>query len=107
LNLRPLDPQSSALPSCATSRCPPDLGFPLAERAPKQYRTRAGGRALVYAGLTGGRLGIDLIAARFEAAGWSAATVDGRDHEALYAAFTAPHPGCPRVIVARVEPKYA
>jgi transketolase len=47
------------------------------------------------------------IAARFEAAGWSAATVDGRDHEALYAAFTAPHPGCPRVIVAQVEPKYA
>ncbi len=31
------------------------------------------------------------IAARFEAAGWSALTVDGRDHEALYAAFTAPH----------------
>ncbi|MEV6701622.1 transketolase [Streptomyces sp. NPDC051453] len=47
------------------------------------------------------------IAARFEAAGWSAATVDGRDHEALYEAFTAPHPGRPRVIVARVEPKNA
>ncbi|UPZ27798.1 transketolase [Streptomyces sp. LRE541] len=45
------------------------------------------------------------IAARFEAAGWSAATVDGRDHEALYAAFTAPHPGRPRVVVAQVEPK--
>lgn len=45
------------------------------------------------------------IAARFEAAGWSAATVDGRDHEALYTAFTAPHPGRPRVVVARVEPK--
>ncbi|MEU8789491.1 transketolase [Streptomyces sp. NPDC048643] len=45
------------------------------------------------------------IAARFEAAGWSAATVDGRDHEALYAAFTAAHPGRPRVVVARVEPK--
>lgn len=28
LNLRPLDPQSSALPSCATSRYPSDLGFP-------------------------------------------------------------------------------
>ncbi|GAA3149470.1 hypothetical protein GCM10017687_78630 [Streptomyces echinatus] len=27
------------------------------------------------------------IAARFEAAGWSAVTVDGRDHEALHAAF--------------------
>ncbi|AVH55200.1 MULTISPECIES: transketolase [Streptomyces] len=47
------------------------------------------------------------IAARFEAAGWSAATVDGRDHEALYAAFTAPHPGRPRVVVAQVEPKDA
>ncbi|WP_018566774.1 transketolase [Streptomyces sp. PsTaAH-124] len=45
------------------------------------------------------------IAARFEAAGWSAATVDGRDHEALYDAFTAPHPGRPHVVVARVEPK--
>ena len=33
LNLRPLDPQSSALPSCATSRCPSDLGFPPAVRA--------------------------------------------------------------------------
>ncbi|MFF8653240.1 transketolase [Streptomyces huasconensis] len=45
------------------------------------------------------------IAARFEAAGWSTATVDGRDHDALYAAFTAPHPGQPHVVVARVEPK--
>ncbi|MFF7097923.1 transketolase [Streptomyces rubradiris] len=47
------------------------------------------------------------IAARFEAAGWSAVTVDGRDHAALYAAFTAPHPGRPHVVVARVEPKNA
>ncbi|MGA5500424.1 transketolase [Streptomyces umbrinus] len=47
------------------------------------------------------------IAARFEAAGWSAETVDGRDHDALYAAFTASHPGRPRVVVARVEPKTA
>ncbi|OKJ94649.1 transketolase [Streptomyces sp. CB03234] len=47
------------------------------------------------------------IAARFEVAGWSAETVDGRDHEALYAAFTRPHPGRPRVVVARVEPKNA
>ncbi|WBB61338.1 transketolase [Streptomyces sp. WMMC500] len=44
------------------------------------------------------------IAARFEAAGWSTATVDGRDHEALYAAFTDPHPGRARAVVARVEP---
>ncbi len=47
------------------------------------------------------------IAARFEAAGWSARTVDGRDHEALHAAFTAPHPGRPLVVVAQVEPKNA
>ncbi|MFD3544288.1 transketolase [Streptomyces sp. NPDC058655] len=45
------------------------------------------------------------IAARFEAAGWSTATVDGRDHAALYAAFTAPHPGRPHAVVARVEKK--
>ncbi|WP_330465216.1 transketolase [Streptomyces longwoodensis] len=45
------------------------------------------------------------IVARFEAAGWSTAAVDGRDHEALYAAFTAPHPGRPHAVVARVEPK--
>ncbi|MEV0494522.1 transketolase [Streptomyces atratus] len=45
------------------------------------------------------------IASRFEAAGWSAETVDGRDHEALYAAYTAPHPGQPRAVVARVSPK--
>ncbi|MFF4954707.1 transketolase [Streptomyces chattanoogensis] len=47
------------------------------------------------------------IAARFEAAGWSVATADGRNHEALYEAFSAPHPGRPRAVVARVEPKDA
>ncbi|MET3984459.1 transketolase [Streptomyces sp. PvR034] len=45
------------------------------------------------------------IASRFETAGWSAVTVDGRDHEALHAAFTAPHPGRPHAVVARVETK--
>ncbi|MFB4195562.1 transketolase [Streptomyces carpaticus] len=45
------------------------------------------------------------IAARFEAAGWSVVTVNGRDHEALYGAFTAPHPGRPHAVVAQVEPK--
>jgi transketolase len=45
------------------------------------------------------------IAQRFAAAGWSTATVDGRDHEALYRACTAEHPGRPHVVVARVEPK--
>ncbi|MFP8884026.1 transketolase [Streptomyces mangrovi] len=47
------------------------------------------------------------IASRFTAAGWSALTVDGRDHEALYAAYTRPHPGRPHAVVARVEPKHA
>jgi len=45
------------------------------------------------------------LASRFAAEGWSATTVDGRDHEALYAAFTAPHPGRPHAVVARVEAK--
>ncbi|MBM7442966.1 transketolase [Streptomyces sp. HB132] len=44
------------------------------------------------------------MAARFEAAGWSVRAVDGRDHEALYAAFTAPHPGRPHAVIARVAP---
>ncbi|MER6721475.1 transketolase [Streptomyces halstedii] len=46
------------------------------------------------------------IAARFEAAGWSARTEDGRDHDALYDAFTAPHPGRPHAVIARVDPKH-
>ncbi|MEV6264659.1 transketolase [Streptomyces sp. NPDC051784] len=45
------------------------------------------------------------IAARFLAAGWSVLTVDGRDHEALHAAFTAAHPGRPHAVIARVAPK--
>ncbi|MFD5461723.1 thiamine pyrophosphate-dependent enzyme [Kitasatospora sp. NPDC127059] len=45
------------------------------------------------------------IAQRFAAAGWSTATVDGRDHEALHRAYTTAHPGRPHVVVARVEPK--
>ncbi len=45
------------------------------------------------------------IAERFAAAGWSTATVDGHDHDALYQAFTTPHPGRPHVVVARVEAK--
>ncbi|KJS59352.1 hypothetical protein [Streptomyces rubellomurinus] len=45
------------------------------------------------------------IAQRFAAAGWSTATVDGRDHEALHRAYTAEHPGRPHVVVATVEPK--
>ncbi|MBL1101894.1 transketolase [Streptomyces coffeae] len=45
------------------------------------------------------------IASRFAAEGWSTTTVDGRDHQALYEAYTAPHPGRPHAVVARVEPK--
>ncbi|MFJ9774777.1 transketolase [Kitasatospora sp. NPDC101157] len=47
------------------------------------------------------------IAQRFAAAGWSTATVDGRDHEALHRAYTTAHPGRPHVVVARVEPKHS
>ncbi|MER5641618.1 thiamine pyrophosphate-dependent enzyme [Kitasatospora sp. NPDC002227] len=50
-------------------------------------------------GWTGG------IAARFAGEGWSTATVNGRDHAELYAAYTAPHPGRPHAVIARVEPK--
>lgn len=37
---------------------------------------------------------------RFEIEGWSAVRVNGRDHDALEAAFRAPHPGAPRLVVA-------
>jgi transketolase len=45
------------------------------------------------------------IQTRFTAEGWSAARVSGRDHDALEAAFTAPHPGRPHAVVAVVESK--
>lgn len=47
----------------------------------------------------------DGIPERFRVADWAVRTVDGRDHDALYEAFTAPHPGHPLAVVARVEPK--
>jgi len=40
--------------------------------------------------------------ARFAAEGWSATRADGRDHQALAAAFTEPHPGRPHVVVAEI-----
>ena len=43
------------------------------------------------------------IETRFVTEGWSAARVSGRDHAALAAALTAPHPGRPRVVVAVTE----
>lgn len=48
----------------------------------------------------------DGIAGRFAVEGWSTATVDGRDHEALEAALTARSGGRPHAVVAEVEPKY-
>jgi transketolase len=45
------------------------------------------------------------IGMRFDVEGWDCRTVDGRDHDALHAAFTEAHPGRPLVVVARVEPK--
>ncbi|MFI6349104.1 transketolase [Streptomyces sp. NPDC050560] len=45
------------------------------------------------------------IAQRFAAGGWATLTVDGRDHDALYEAFTAEHRGRPLAVVAGVEPK--
>jgi transketolase len=47
------------------------------------------------------------VGTRFAREGWSTATVDGRDHDALAAAFHAPHPGRPLAVVAVVEPKHA
>lgn len=45
------------------------------------------------------------IEARFALDGWSAVTIDGRDHDAIEAALKAPHAGAPRAVVAVVEEK--
>jgi transketolase len=45
------------------------------------------------------------IGARFEAEGWTARQVDGRDHDGIHDALTRPHPGRPLAVVARVRPK--
>lgn len=45
------------------------------------------------------------IAHRFATEGWAVHEVDGRDHDALAAAFNAAHPNRPALVVARVEPK--
>ncbi|MFB7598678.1 thiamine pyrophosphate-dependent enzyme [Streptomyces sp. NPDC056160] len=37
---------------------------------------------------------------RFEVEGWSTVRANGRDHDELEAAFRAPHPGAPRLVVA-------
>ncbi|WP_405428950.1 transketolase [Micromonospora sp. NBC_00617] len=43
------------------------------------------------------------IASRFTVNGWTADTVDGRDHNALYAALTGQRRGRPHLVVARIE----
>jgi transketolase len=43
------------------------------------------------------------IARRFEVEGWRGVTVDGRDHEALYRAFTLEPDGTPTVVVAVIN----
>ena len=45
------------------------------------------------------------IAERFATEGWSTATVDGRNHDAIEAAINAPHPDRPYAVVATVESK--
>ncbi len=45
------------------------------------------------------------VAARFTVAGWSAATVDGHDHDALETALRAAAPGRPHLVVGVVEQK--
>lgn len=42
---------------------------------------------------------------RFALEGWSTATVDGRDHDAIEQALTAAHPSRPHAVVAVVESK--
>lgn len=46
------------------------------------------------------------IASRFDVHGWSTATADMRDHDALHRAFTAAHPDRPHVTVATAGPKH-
>lgn len=43
---------------------------------------------------------------RFAVEGWSTATVNGRDHDAIEDALTVPHPARPHAVVAVVEAKY-
>jgi transketolase len=45
------------------------------------------------------------IATRFDREGWSVLIANGRDHDALEAALSAPHPGQPHAVIAVVEPK--
>ena len=42
------------------------------------------------------------IERRFKLEGWSAVTVDGRDHDAIEEAFSTAHENCPHVVVAEI-----
>ena len=44
------------------------------------------------------------VETRFSREGWSASRVNGRDHQALAQAFSAAHPGVPRLVVAVIDP---
>ncbi len=43
------------------------------------------------------------IGERFAVEGWTARSVDGRDHDAIYEALTSAHPGRPLAVTARVR----
>ncbi len=45
------------------------------------------------------------LATRFSAFGWSATTIDGRNHQQIYTALTTHHPDQPAAIIAETEPK--
>jgi transketolase len=45
------------------------------------------------------------IESRFRAAGWTSASVYGRDHAALLSAYRSARPGSPHAVIAVVEPK--
>jgi transketolase len=41
------------------------------------------------------------VAAKWRAFGWEACAVDGHDHAQLFQALRRPHPGRPKIIIAR------
>ncbi|WP_280938995.1 transketolase [Methylobrevis pamukkalensis] len=43
---------------------------------------------------------LDPLADKWTAFGWDTVEIDGHDYDALYEAFTAPHPGKPRCVIA-------
>src|SRR5215469_14933257 len=96
---------SRAAGICDARRRGTGRGFqPRGHRICRRYRSgqpaRRGDRQLVgNPWLVRGRR--DEVRAR----GWSTVTVNGRDHDALEAAFVAPREGRPRAVVAVVEPK--